>query len=598
VSTPPPKGQMYLFNSVTPPLEDGSYRLSYSTTISGPIDPPAFTDQKFFDIVGPRFNVPQSTVAGTFPPTNGHGSFQDSLPHIVLSRRTLPWERELDPEGKIPAPEHNANDAPVPTDPVPWVALLLFEEGEYTWYPNLPLEKVVPADVFARLGSPANITCDAVEAELSLIESILPSMEELQLLTHVRWVNVDDRELNTAGGDGYFSVVVSSRLPSPGAQCRAVLVSLEERSDLVKSNPPPVAIQITQQRTGLVEGRAEILPPAPAGTANPTILGAVDQANIDIANQAVLGAANVDAVSTTFTLSQSPTHAFPSKVPIIYGFPTLQLKRLVALYSWKFTCEGPGTFRDLMQGLLNGDAMFGNVADPGHPPLSDTGHLQIALDDRLGAVEQVWYRGPLVQYQLTRDPLGPYHSADQARRVAPETGAEDISYAAAFEVGRLLAAADPRLAQALMRWRRESYKQAARADTITAVGARIPLDLPATLAQQLHTPIPPLVSVSATQAIVNSGPLIADAYGLGKVAAAAGLNPATLAAAWQLNPTDAADLLGANTGSLGAEVTAPPETVRADTTLGDVAADSAGLGRLSTARTQTVQNAVVQLENS
>ncbi len=90
-----------------------------------------------------------------------------------------------------------------------------------------------------------------------------------------------------------------------------------------------------------------------------------------------------------------------------------------------------------MQGLLNGDAMFGNVANPGHLPLSDTGHLQIALDDRLGAVEQVWYRGPLVPYQLTRDPLGPYHSADQARRVTPETGAEDISYAAAFEVGRL-----------------------------------------------------------------------------------------------------------------------------------------------------------------
>ncbi len=149
-----------------------------------------------------------------------------------------------------------------------------------------------------------------------------------------------------------------------------------------------------------------------------------------------------------------------------------------------------------------------------------------------------------------------------------------------------------------MRWRRESYKQAARADTITAVSARISLDLPATLAQQLHTPIPPLVSVSATQAIVNSGPLIADTHGLGKVAAAAGLNPAPLAAAWQLNPTDAANLLGGNPGSLGAEVTAPPETVRTDTTLSNVAADTAGLTRLSAARTQTVQNAVVKLETS
>jgi hypothetical protein len=565
---------MYLFNSVTPPLDDGSYRLSYGTAITGPITPPAFTDQKFFNIVGPRFSVPQSMVAGTFPPTNGHGTFQDSLPHLVLNRRTLPWERELDPEGKIPAPTQNPGSAPPLTDPVPWVALLLFEEGEYTWYPNLPLQNVVPADVFSRMGSPANITCDAVEAPVELIQSILPSLEELQLLAHVRWVNVDDRELNTAGGDGYFSVVVSNRLPSPSAQCRAVLVSLEERSDLVQSNPPPVADQGKRPGTGVGE-------PIKEATRITTV-----------------STTDVAANSNVFTLSQAPVHLFPSRDPIIIiiGFPPPQLARLVALYSWTFTCEGPGTFEDLMQNL--DDAMFGDVQNPGHPPLSDTGHLQISLDDRLGAVEQVWYRGPLVPYQLTRDTLGPYHSADQARRVTPETGAEDVSYAAAFEAGRLLAAADPRLAQALMRWRRESYKQAARADTITAVAARIPLDLPATLAQQLHTPIPPLASVSATQAIVQSGPLIADAHGLGDVAAAAGLNPANLASAWQLTPTQAENLLGTNAGSLGAQVTVPPETVRVNTSLSDVAADSAGLERLSAARTQAIQNAVITLENS
>ncbi len=570
MTAPPPKGQMYLFNSATPPLDDGSYRLTCSTAITGPINPPAFTKQNYFDIVGPRFSVPQSMVAGTFPPTNSHGAFQDSLPHIVLSRRTLPWERKLDPEGKIPPPAHNPGDAPVPTDPVPWVALLLFEEGEYTWYPNIPLDNVVPADVFSRLGSPASIQCDAVEAPLPLVQSILPSLEELQLLAHVRWVNVDDRELNTAGGDGYFSVVVSNRLPSPSAQCRAVLVSLEERSDLVQSNPPPVASQgppifehpVSRPQAARISAGESFIAPG----------------------------------STVFTLSQAPAHRFPPRGPIVIGFPPVQKVRLVALYSWKFTCEGPGTFRDLMQSL--DDAMFGNVQNPGHPPLSDTGHLQISLDDRQGAVEQVWYRGPLVPWQLTRDNLGPYHSADQARRVTPETGAEDVSYAAAFELGRLLAASDPRLAQALMTWRRESYKQAARVDTISAVSARIPLNLPATLAEKLHCPIPPVASVSVTSAVIESGPIIADAHGLGKVVGAAGLNAANLASAWQISSAQAQNLLGADPGSLGAPVTAPPETTRGDTTLGTVAADTAGLTRLSAARTQAVKNAAVTLENS
>ncbi len=87
--------------------------------------------------------------------------------------------------------------------------------------------------------------------------------------------------------------------------------------------------------------------------------------------------------------------------------------------------------------------------------------------DRAGAPEQSWYRGPLASQPLTRDPLGPYHSADQARRVVAETGAENISYASAFEVGRLLAAADARLAQELMRWRRGAFRASARDTSIT-----------------------------------------------------------------------------------------------------------------------------------
>ena len=120
------------------------------------------------------------------------------------------------------------------------------------------------------------------------------------------------------------------------------------------------------------------------------------------------------------------------------------------------------------------------------------------------------YRGPLLPFQLTRDPLGPYHSADQCRRVTPETGAEDVSYACAFEVGRLLAAADARLAQELMRWRRGAYKQSARADTFTAVSKAITLAQPL----EVHSPSVPVVGASAAATMVKgSGPL-ADRYGV------------------------------------------------------------------------------------
>jgi hypothetical protein len=577
----PPKGQMVLFSSATPPLDDGSYRLTVSTNVqynaSGTSDAPPepLSQQHYFDVVGPRFSVPASMVAGCFPPNNAHGSFQDNLPHIVLGRRTLPWERELLPPGQFPTIPRGPADAPALTDRYPWVALLLFEEGEYTLLRNIPLQQAVPPDVFTALGSPTGITCDAVQADASFVASIMPTLEEMQLLVHVRQVNTDDKELNAYGGDGFFSVVVANRLPSPSAQCRAVLVSLEQRSDLIQATPPGPVL-LSRAAAEAANALAPALLTAEAAGAFPGSNAFVAPGTASAARQ--------------FALSTAPVHAFDTGNFPVINFPPVATVRLVALSSWQFTCEGPGSFRDLMHNLDT--AMFGTVAKPGQPPLTDTGHMPLTLQDRAGALEDVLYRGPLVQYQLTRDNLGPYHSTDQARRVTPESGTEDISYAAAFEVGRLLAAADRRLAQALMRWRRESYKQSARASTIAAANIRVNLDLPATLADQLHTPIAPRAATAATVAVTTARLGLGDPFGLVRVANAPGLNAAALAATWQLpSAATATALLGGDPGTLGTPATPPALTPRTDTTLAAVASDAAGLARLNAAREDAVTNA-------
>jgi hypothetical protein len=572
MSTPqPPKGQMVLYSSATPPLQDGPYKLTVETDVAynaadhtADAPPGLMAQDYYFDVVGPRFAVPPAMVAGVFPPRNAHGSFQDDLPHIVLGRRTLPWERPLGAAAQIPAVPIKADGAPALTDPFPWVALLLFEEGEYTLLHNIPLDQAVPNTVFAALGSPSGITCDAVEASASLIAEIMPSYEELQLLVHVRQVNTDDRELNAYGGDGFFSVVVGNRLPSPNAQCRAVLVSLEQRLDLIPADSNAVAAPL--------RGLQEIV----------VLQDAVPRAFLE---QTVQQRANLPA--NAFTLSKSPVNNFASATFTgsfsQAGFALPKKARLVALTSWQFTCEGPGTFRELMQGL--DVAMFGTVKKSGQPSLTDTGHLPMTLQDRAGISEEVLYRGPLAQLQLTRDPLGPYHSADQARRVSPETGTEDISYAAAFEVGRLLAAADGRLAQSLMRWRRGSFKQSARASTILAANLRINLALPATLADKLHTPIAPRAASRAAAAVSLASLPAGDPYRTKTIANLPGLVASELATAWQITPAAAATMLG-DPGTLGTEAATPVQTVRVDTTLAAEAADKAGLSRLSAARAE------------
>jgi hypothetical protein len=266
-------------------------------------------------------------------------------------------------------------------------------------------------------------------------------------------------------------------------------------------------------------------------------------------------------------------------------------KQVVLLYSWKFECTGVGTFRDYTQRI--NVSMMGTVEEQGHPPVTDTGHIQIAVMDRAGVQENVWYRGPLVPTPLTRDPLT-YHSADQCRRVTPETGAEDVSYAAAFEAGRMMAAADPRLAQELMRWRRESYRQSVRTDSLVAIQAAISLDQ--TL--EIHKPVASVVAVGAAKNIVTGIDRIGDRYGLGVVSSAPGLNPGKLQQAWNLGSVaEAAGILGGNAGATGAVVTVPAQTTRPATTLDQVAADTASLDHLQTTRDQVLTNVQLKLES-
>lgn len=570
MSTSPPAGSMYLYDNMTPPLPDNSYQLQVVTNVSaGALAP----NSGFFNIEGPRFSLAATEVSGVVPPPNGHGDFHESFPQIALKRRTLPWERKLTSDlTLIGTPKQAPGDPPRPEGPAPWLALLLFEDGEYTINPNVPLEKAVPSDVYRRLNPPPGIACDTVQASVSLVSSIMPSLDELTLLAHVRQVNVDDRELNAGSSDGWFAVLISNRLPSPGAKYRACLVSLEERTDLVTKDPPAVEGTATAGTPGAA-ARAAVNPQANTGARVPIAA--------TITSPAILAGPGDRGVIPGVGRAENPTFSL--------SVPTVQL---VLLHSWQFECAGTGTFRDYMRRL--NDSMFGTVEAPGHPPVTDTGHIPMTLADRAGVDEKVWYRGPLVPMPLTRDPLT-YHSADQCRRVTPDTGAEDISYAAAFEAGRLLAVANARVAQELMRWRREAYRQSARRDCLSAVNSALPL--PASL--DLHSPVGPSILASASQSMLSGVKKVGDRYGIAGLGNVVGLNPSEVRQAWNLPTADEATaVLGGAAATTGAIIATPAQTARPNVTLAQVAADSAGLQNLTSARERIIKNTLQKLGGS
>jgi hypothetical protein len=619
-STNPLPGQMYMFDYMLPPLTDDSYRLRVNTNATHGSDAlPIPEADAYFNVVGPRFRLSAADVAGSFPPRNGHGDFSLSLPHIALYDRTLPWERLLDPTVTSPAadtPPPINGAAKQPGGRLPWLTLLLLQEGEYTLLQNATLESVVPAATLAAmdLPNPSGITCDVVQVSLEFLQSILPAMNELALLTHVRQVNVDDRELAAGSSNGWFSVVMSNRLPAPGEKYRACLVSLEGRKDLwepIGFGHGPVilgteihgietvtldnpAVEASRTHAAAAEPGISVTAPTlqPAPPIDPVlhpIEPPISVSPVPVQRPLPVESPVLSGILKNFPIATQVPGLSTVVQPIRMPFRFNTTASLVLLYSWQFECTGTGTFFELAQSL--NVAIVGATVDPGHPPVTDTGHIAIEVGDRSGSTETAWFRSPLSPLQLTRDLLGPYHSADQARIATPETGGEDVSYAAAFEVGRLLAAADSRLAQDLMCWRRNAYSASKFSDSLQAIQVKMPTLQPL----DIHTPVTPLLTESAAEKVVSSASVLVDPYRMQIAARTPGLNPTLLQQAFQLADTaEAVNLLGGQVGALGSSVTAQTQTTRNAATIASAAADSAGLQQLTNARARMINNVNVK----
>ncbi|MFN7929973.1 MAG: hypothetical protein U0Y68_19045 [Blastocatellia bacterium] len=116
------------------------------------------------------------------------------------------------------------------------------------------------------------------------------------------------------------------------------------------------------------------------------------------------------------------------------------------------------------------------------PEVVETGHIGLGHRSRRGDAVRAWYRGACVPFPTMRDaakdgtfPIA--HSADQLRRVVPD-GREDLSYAAAFEIGRLLALSQLSIVSAMMRFRGEQFGAARIRQLLADITA---LQIPAVL---------------------------------------------------------------------------------------------------------------------
>ena len=378
-----PVGDIRFYQAIIPPLEDGNYTLRARQALDGlpGAEPspsiPSVTLQ--FAVRGPRFTLNPADVHSYFPPPSPPTPFEGQLPHVVVARKTLPWERLLGPD-----PDYQG---------IPWLGLLLVDEDDPDGIPKvhsgtvadllsdcgkLPAGTIGPALSTSDLddGESADDPCSYIELRADLFASIAPRLADLPFLAHARGVDTGNKPIEGIIADGIYSVLVGNRVPHVSAANGAFLVSLEGFGKLL---------------TGKAPGGASAI-------------------------------------------------------------------RLAVLHSWTFQMGGKDPFDVLMSadhsGLLTVDppAVTVPAPDPASPAFVEetvryarqSGYAALTHDFRDGGQTFSWYRGPLIPYLLglvvNDDQSNPvFRTADSLLRYDPASGLFDTSYAAAFELGWLLA---------------------------------------------------------------------------------------------------------------------------------------------------------------
>ena len=351
-----------------PALSDGDYVITVEQNTDAGGDKDAFRVERKFSVEGERFSLAPAGVHAVFPPPNSGGDHAGVLPHVVLRKSTLPWERSA---------EKRANGTP-------WLAVLVFTSGEAT-------------ELTAMLeGQQVNV----VDVPRKVVERLLPTAQELRLLAHVREVDrfaVTDRALDAArsvlsAGD----IANLRRLGDTEFTLEKDFASALERT----GSPAPGTIKTILQkgwfkkRTGSAVVVGSRLP-SPHGTSFVHLVsleGRYANGHFDYG-----GAKADDAI------------------------------RFVSLHSFRFRCDEPrSTFTQLLKHAQCGTLRLAPSADRDVERASARGAVPLRHKLRQGKRTVSWYQGPLIPARSLRPRQVARARPTQLVRFQPATGMFDV----------------------------------------------------------------------------------------------------------------------------------------------------------------------------
>jgi len=514
----PAPGTFRLYPFAEPPVPAGEYVLTGDVSgLPGGVE----QLRAAVHITAPRYTMPPDQILSTFPPAGSRGAFGTRLPQIVLRRRTLPWERSPDLDHDVtttPTPwlalvllaegeGQLQTDVDVQDTVTPGVSI-----GDDADVPKGACIEI-PASVVGQVFPTRDdlpMLCHLREVDLADTELALgdddgymavvlgnrlpqPGVKYLACLVNLegqydRLPVIPDEQL-------VLRYIPAGAVYDIGAQLRATYgdqvsydtatMGLLPQAGFSAAGPQAAPRAAAAPATE-ADRAAAAAPSAGAGPVVESAHGAAARTGSAWAATAAAAAPQKADTTATAKMKLADGFSYPVRGTLV-GQLTDPVLRFPVLAYWSFTCDDGGDFQYLAERVQvrmlghvvtgpetpDGDDSTPGDSQPGiapEPPptrplplVAPTGHVQLGHLSREGEPSSAWFRGPLAPAAVPRaeppapgDPPPMAHHADQLRRVTPD-GQEDLGYAAAFEIGRLLALSQPGVAGALARWRAEAY---------------------------------------------------------------------------------------------------------------------------------------------
>jgi hypothetical protein len=405
-------GDLRFYDNDRPPLVAGDYRVTVTQQVALPPPHPSpldYVHAQDLVVSGPRFQLGADDVVSVYPPPASTADRHAALAHVVLARPTLPWEIPLDPSTVVAGAEGDPH-APDPTV-APWLAVLVLRPDEIAY----------PHDA-ATNGNLTGVRVVALRDYLTPGTGIVgPAFDPDQ--------------------------VARFELEHPDLQCTVVDVdgtafnATLPRSDELPYLAHAREVDTVDQETDGATGWFGVVVGNRFPTASPTGLYVAHLVSLE---------------------------GFAGYLPDRGAAPSGSVVRLLSLYAWTFRSFAQADNFDALMGALSIDVLRmpklkATRGEPNGPRADDPALVAQALDHgytaapyhtRLGEPTTAWYRGPCLPVQMKRNRQPSYPAGEAALLYDPTTGMFDVSFAVAWQVGRLLALADRDFAVSLLGWLR------------------------------------------------------------------------------------------------------------------------------------------------